>query len=109
MGVAISQEARRGGVLVSLQGRLDLTEAARLKEAFERTVTRGGGLIWDLSGLQSMDSSGMSTLVALARDFQPVFFFAPNQHVRTLLTLTNLTASFPILGDAELDQRFPRP
>ena len=53
---------------LKLSGELDLAAAHRLKEALEFDVPREGELTLDLSELEFVDSSGLGTILAHARE-----------------------------------------
>ncbi len=87
-------EAREeDGVLVlRLSGELDVTNAKQVRSAVDAVLTsETERLIFDLEGLQFMDSSGIAMLVSVAHKVREVQVRNPSSIVRRLMELTGLT------------------
>ncbi|MCA3748269.1 MAG: STAS domain-containing protein [Rubrobacter sp.] len=94
--------------VVKVSGELELLTAHRFREALEEAVSSadGGGhrrLVVDLSGLEFMDSSGVSALLAGTRGFRggggQVRLVVRNSPVRRTLRVTGMDRIFPIYPD----------
>ncbi len=67
----IAEQREEDGVLLTLQGELDLASAPRLEEQLKSAEQSGVRLVRiDLSGLTFMDSTGMRTLLLAQRRSQ---------------------------------------
>jgi len=67
----IASQRDQDGVLLTLQGELDLASAPRLEEELKQAEQAGAGVVRiDLSGLTFMDSTGMRTLLLAQRRSQ---------------------------------------
>ena len=67
----ISSQHEADGILITLEGELDLASAPRLDEELGRAEESGARLVrLDLSGLTFMDSTGMRTLLLAQRRAQ---------------------------------------
>ena len=97
MGQAGSAAARleareEDGVLVlRLSGELDVTNAKQVRSAVDAVLSsETERLIFDLEGLQFMDSSGIAMLVSVAHKVREVQVRNPSIIVRRLIELTGL-------------------
>jgi anti-sigma B factor antagonist len=85
-----------GGVAVlSLDGRLNMVSAARLREAVTSTVAKGHVRIAvDLAGVDFMDSSGLGALISGLKTARQaggdLRIAAPSEQVKLVLQLTNM-------------------
>ncbi len=84
-----------GVAVASLQGRLNMASAGRLREAVNTAVAAGNTRITvDLADVEFMDSSGLGALVSglkVARQAGgDLRIAAPNEQVRLVLQLTNI-------------------
>jgi anti-sigma B factor antagonist len=91
---------------VILRGRIDAAVATELKEALRLAVSgRYRYLILDLEPVTFIDSSGLSTLVALlrlVREQQGLLFLAGvKDQVQLVLTQTRLNQLFPTYPDVD--------
>ena len=91
------------GSIVSATGELDLATAAPL-EAAVRSLLRRGPVVLDLRELAFMDSTGVRTLDALARDADREgrrFAIRPELRppVRQVLVLTGMIDTLPLVGN----------
>ena len=89
-----------GSVVVHLHGEVDLATApaveaairAALPSSFER-------LVFDLTDLRFMDSSGISVLLRLACDAPSVAVRNPTPTVAMVIAATGLTEILPVADD----------
>ena len=85
-----------GGVAVlSLDGRLNMVSAARLREAVTSTVAKGHVRIAvDLANVDFMDSSGLGALISGLKTARQaggdLRIAAPSEQVKLVLQLTNM-------------------
>jgi anti-sigma B factor antagonist len=87
-------------IVVAPEGELDIDTAPGLVEVIEQAARRGAILELDMSGVTSLDSSGMRALTELAGPFGT---FGHRLHItnvhgaaRRVLELTGLLGSLPI-------------
>lgn len=89
--VAIKTWAEDGTPVVSLSGELDLTNAEQVRSVIEDTLAgEPARLVFDMSGVEFMDSSGIALLATAARKVQDVELRNPAPIVRRLIELTGL-------------------
>ncbi len=86
-----------GAPVVTVSGELDISNAGLL----EATVTsisdeQPERLIFDLSGLQFMDSAGIAVLIGAAAKVNAVRLRDPSPIVRRVIELTGLSGVLPI-------------
>ena len=83
--------------VISVAGQLDISNAAALEQALARAVAaRPHALIFDLSGLEFMDSAGVSVLVRARAEVGEVRLRSPTPIVRRLIEITGLSGILPI-------------
>jgi anti-anti-sigma factor len=89
----IDTEAAPGQApVVRLAGELDSSNADRVAAAMVQVLAeRPGRVVFDLSGLQFMDSAGISVLVRTAAEVETVEIRDPSPIVRRVLEVTGLT------------------
>ena len=90
-----SRNIRPGAAVVSPTGRLHMTTAPALREQLLALVHGGQAfLVVDLSGVDSIDSSGLGALIsglkAARQSDGDLRIVAPSAQVITVLELTNL-------------------
>lgn len=67
----IQVETGPAKILIRVKGEVDLSNAARLEEAIHSACEEAGRpIVVDLSGLEFIDSTGLSVLVAATRRFR---------------------------------------
>ncbi|QYJ14962.1 hypothetical protein Rxycam_00773 [Rubrobacter xylanophilus DSM 9941] len=97
-----------GVPVVKVSGELELLTAHRFREALEEaTASAGDGrprmVVVDMSGLEFMDSSGVSALLAATRGFMGgggrVRLVVRDSPVQRTLRVTGLDRIFPIYPD----------
>lgn len=90
---AAGLEAREedGALVLRLSGELDVTNVEQVRWAVDPFVSsETGRLIFDLEGLQFIDSSGIAMLVSVAQNVRDVHVRNPSTIVRRLMELTGL-------------------
>jgi len=92
---SVEQSADARGAVLTLSGELDLSSAPELEQAIsEAKPDSGRRLLFDLSTLGFMDSTGVSVLIAAKQDADAggwlVAVRRPNGQVRRLLELVGL-------------------
>jgi anti-sigma B factor antagonist len=89
--VTIKTWVEDGTTVVSLSGELDLTNAERVRsvigDALSRETER---LVFEMSGVEFMDSSGIALLASAVRKVKEVELRNPTLIVRRLVELTGL-------------------
>jgi len=86
-----------GALVLRLSGNLDVTNAEQVRSAIDAVVSnQTERLIFDLEGLQFMDSSGIAMLVSVARKVREVELRNPSAIVRRLFELTGLANTFSV-------------
>jgi anti-sigma B factor antagonist len=93
MDFQVSTSAVDGaGLLLSVEGDLDIASADRMAEPAEVAVNSGCALVVDLSGCSFIDSSGLRSVLqahhALADAGEAMAIVAPSSQVRRMLSLT---------------------
>jgi anti-sigma B factor antagonist len=91
----IETEDRPSGLVITLTGDLDLSNAPDLEAVLDRVLPvppgiRPGRLVFDLGGLRFMDSSGIALLLRSASRVTAVSVERPSDIVRRLLEATGL-------------------
>ncbi len=90
-----------GSVVLKITGELDISNVGSIQAAIEATFGRGLDLIvFDLSELSFMDSSGLAMLLALVERIDAVELRNPSGIVRRVIELTGLSG---VLRISEID------
>jgi anti-anti-sigma factor len=102
----LSERIHDRHVVVALRGELDVSTAPELRERLSAILARDpASLILDLSGLEFMDSTGISVLVAAEQRADPrgwTFSLAgPQKLVGRVLSITSLDRYFRIFPTVE--------
>jgi len=77
-----------------LGGELDLATAPRLEEAVQASIETGGPVLFDLSAVSFIDSSGLRAFLSIAQNLGTkgcVLLHAPQKRVRRLIEMVRLT------------------
>jgi anti-anti-sigma factor len=77
-----------------LGGELDMATAPRLEEAVQPCIDAGGPILFDLSAVSFVDSSGLRAFLSMARKLGSkgcVLLHAPQERIRRLIELVRLT------------------
>jgi len=86
-----------GTPVIRLAGELDMTSADDVRSAMESVLSRAPGrVVFETSGLQFMDSSGIALLLSVAQQVPAVELRAPSPIVRRLIELTGLEETLRI-------------
>ncbi|WP_283138742.1 STAS domain-containing protein [Rhizohabitans arisaemae] len=106
MRLRLARRVDDGVVVLTVAGELDLFTAPILRqEAKEAIKQNGAHLVFDLEGLEFMDSSGLSALIETWRQAVAagggLCLAAPRHAVAKLLQTTGLDRRFKIYPDAE--------
>ena len=109
---AAGLEAREedGALVLHLSGELDVTNVKQVRSAVDAFVSsQTERLIFDLEGLQFMDSSGIALLVSVAQKVREVQVRNPSGIVRRLMELTGLTDTLHVTPSGPVSlSSFPR-
>jgi anti-anti-sigma factor len=86
-----------GAQVVVLSGELDSSNAASLQERMASIPPQSAQrLIFDLTGLQFMDSAGIAVLIGAATNASSVSLRNPSPIIRRVLETTGLSTVFSI-------------
>ena len=97
-----------GALVLRLSGDLDVTNAEQVRSAIGAVVSSDTErLIFDLEGLQFMDSSGIAMLVSVAHKVRDVQVRNPSIIVRRLIELTGLADALHVTPSGPADDRKP--
>jgi anti-anti-sigma factor len=85
-----------GTVVVRVTGEVDMSNAASVQEVVDEMVSpRTEQLIFDLSGLEFIDSSGLAVLLAAAQKVPAVRLRDPSPIVKRVVEVTGLSETLP--------------
>lgn len=79
-------------LVVRLSGELDMTGADRVRSAVDAALRDQARVVFEVAGLEFIDSSGLALLAAVAGRVPEVRLRDPTDIVRRLVELTGLTA-----------------
>ena len=86
-----------GVPVIAVAGQLDISNASVLEKALEKAAaSRPGAIVFELGGLQFMDSAGISVLVRARSEVGEVRLRNPTPIVRRLIEITGLSGILPI-------------
>jgi anti-sigma B factor antagonist len=91
--LTVSRADEGAHVRLTLVGELDLSNAPTLEASLAAAIDSGKKVVFDLSGLEFLDSTGLALIVGmLGRSDAERFSFVPSRsrNVRRLLSLTGL-------------------
>jgi anti-sigma B factor antagonist len=92
----VSSDSEGRTVLV-LSGEIDLSRIEELSEQIDAAVNPADRLLFDLSGVTFMDSSGIALLLTTANSVAETVIRAPSRQVRRVLEATGLTSVLRIV------------
>jgi anti-anti-sigma factor len=97
----IGSERRKGSLVVTLAGEVDLSNAEQLQARIERILEPGVPLVIDLSAVEYIDSQGLRLLSELARACDAgsagIELVAPRDtFAREVLELTRMRDELPV-------------
>lgn len=100
----ITSETVDGVSVVRPSGSIDVVTRSRLKDA-PCLYSREEDVVFSLEEVSFLDSSGLSSLVQIIRNFRDgekkFILVAPTQHVLTILQMTSIDQIVPILKSVE--------
>jgi anti-anti-sigma factor len=96
-GAAVAVVYQDGGPVIQISGELDLSSYDEVRAAVDEVLDAQSSLVvFDLSELQFMDSSGISLFLIAAERVQNVEIRCPSAVVRQLIEISGLTDMFRI-------------
>jgi anti-anti-sigma factor len=95
-GARVSHVLDNGAPVISIAGELDLSNAGTVETELERIITaRPARLVFDLSELSFMDSSGIALLLRARERWAPVIVRDASPAVRRVIVATGLSDVLP--------------
>jgi anti-anti-sigma factor len=97
-GLSITQTADAAGdPMIVLTGELDISNADAFREAVERVVEgKPVRLVFDLSELTFMDSSGIAVMVYAANNVEAIELHHASTIIRRVIEATGLSEILPL-------------
>ena len=97
VGLSIEQSADPAGdPMITLAGELDISNADAFREIVEKVVEgRPGRLVFDLSQLAFMDSSGIAVMVYAANNVEGIELRHASAIIRRVVEATGLSEILP--------------
>lgn len=94
--VAVAQpEGADGELVIALRGELDLSNIEAARAVVEAGVAAGPDrLVFEMSGLTFMDSSGIALLIDATRELDRVVLRNLRPEVRRVIEITGLSGTF---------------
>jgi anti-sigma B factor antagonist len=81
-----------GTAVIRLSGELDMVSVENVRSVIEGALaSHGDRLVFEVSGLDFMDSSGIALLISMTRKVKAVEVRNPTAIVRRIIELTGLT------------------
>ncbi|MGA8455173.1 MAG: STAS domain-containing protein [Streptosporangiaceae bacterium] len=81
-----------GTAVIRLSGELDMVSVENVRSVIEGALAgRSERLVFEVSGLEFMDSSGIALLISMTRKVKAVEVRNPTAIVRRIIELTGLT------------------
>jgi anti-sigma B factor antagonist len=85
-----------GALVVRVTGEVDMSNAGDIREVVDQVTATGvDRLIFDLGGLEFIDSSGLAVLLAAAQKVPSVQLRNPSPIVRRVVEVTGLSETLP--------------
>jgi anti-sigma B factor antagonist len=84
-----------GKIVVSINGEVDMSNVDTLRDDLEPVIEGARFIVFDLGGLDFIDSSGLSLLVAVAGEVGGAQLRSPAPFVRRVVELTGLGEVLP--------------
>jgi anti-sigma B factor antagonist len=86
-----------GTVVLQLVGELDLSSVDSVRSVTDRVIDRGASaIVFDLNGLDFMDSSGIALLLTVADQVERTSIREPSAIVRRIIEVTGLATTLSI-------------
>jgi anti-sigma B factor antagonist len=83
--------------VISVAGEIDASTVEQIRSAVAQAATLNAkGIIFDLSGVEFMDSSGIAALIEARVAAASIALRKPSQAVQRLLIATGLTDTLPV-------------
>jgi anti-sigma B factor antagonist len=99
----ISVETHKRAAVVTVNGRIDSSNAAQLDNTLKQTLEENNNIVVELSGVEYMSSAGLRAIVAALREAKKkrgdVRIAAPSERVTEVFSLAGLTALFSSYDD----------
>ncbi len=93
----LDPQEENGTLILHLSGDLDVTSADYVRSAIDAALSgQANQVIFDLAGLEFMDSSGIALLLSVVRKVSDVRVRNPSPIVARLIELTGLAETFRI-------------
>lgn len=87
--IAVSRE--QDTVLVRLTGEIDISNVEAFRETLAATVGAADAVVFDLSGIEFMDTSGLALLIDIANTAASCVLRDPSSQVRRVVEASGLT------------------
>lgn len=85
-----------GALVIRVTGEVDMSNAGDIREVVDQVTGTGvDRLIFDLGGLEFIDSSGLAVLLAAAQKVPSVQLRNPSPIVRRVVEVTGLSETLP--------------
>jgi anti-sigma B factor antagonist len=87
-----------GTLLLHLSGEIDIASVDSLRAAIEQKLEQHApeSVVFDLSGLRFMDSSGLSLLLSVAARIDKIQIQQPSPIIRRVIELSGLATTLPM-------------
>lgn len=86
----------QGAGVIRVTGEVDISNAASVQHVVDEVVSSGvENLVFDLSQLEFIDSSGLAVLLSAAQAVNHVHLRQPSSIVRRVVEVTGLTKTLP--------------
>jgi anti-sigma B factor antagonist len=81
-----------GQTVLALRGEIDLSNVDHLSRAIDARLKPADRVVFDLSGVEFMDTSGIALLLTTVNSVAEAEIRAPSRQVRRVLEATGLTS-----------------
>jgi len=82
---------RAGTVVVAIVGEVDMSNAELVRAEIDRLVHEAAAVVFDVAGLEFMDSSGIAALLQVAARFDSVVVRNPSTIIRRVIEAAGIT------------------
>jgi anti-anti-sigma factor len=96
-GLGVEHIEGRPTPVLRLTGELDIAGVDTVRAALDSVPSDADGIVFDLSALDFMDSSGIAVLLTARERFGRVQLRRPPDIIRQVLEMTGLSDSLPIV------------
>jgi anti-anti-sigma factor len=89
--------------VVAVTGELDISSAPALRDAINEVAGSARSLVVDLDAVGFMDSSGLNTLIAAVRQFEPglLCVVAAQANIRRIFSITGTDKVIPVFDSVD--------